>query len=46
MGDNDNAYGTRSVQTQMILFFRAGENEDWKLFTIEWKSGHCDTFGE
>lgn len=32
--DNDNAYGTRSVQTQMILFFRAGENEDWKLFTI------------
>lgn len=32
--DNDNAYGTRSVQTQMILFFRAGENGAWKLFTI------------
>ena len=32
--DNDNAYGTRSVQTQMILFFRAVENEDWKPFTI------------
>lgn len=32
--DNDNAYGTRSVQTQMILFFRAGENGTWNLFKI------------
>ena len=32
--DNDNAYGTRAEQTQMILFFRMGGTEEWNLFKI------------